>query len=260
MKLKSLGSEDTSSEIICESFLVSDINSFDEVIVFLHEYENKYKEFSILLTLDDLNQAHYTSMHATMAHDLNETDGYDLSQLDPRAFEGGEHIGYLSTQSEFFIRKANFERKIESVSFIDACKRGLTISEEELTLLESIHRDPMTFIDSEIIVRLVPVESSFLAISAFPNGYFRCDLNPFENYAVAKKLHEKYGYKLFGIGASLLGFVRDDVLNEQSAVLLAADIALLYNTTESDPHINSLINLAKTHNYFFLKYIESLEE
>ncbi len=258
MKLKVLGSEDTSHNI-CESFLVSEILSFGELIALFHECEEKHKGCAVLLTLDDLSQAQYTSMHATGSHDLDNTEGHDLSEVDPRAFEDGEHIGHLSTKSEFFIRKKNFERKIENASFADACGRGLTIKDEELTLLESVHKNPMEYIDSKVIIKIVPVEKSYFTIGAFPNGYFTSDLNPFENYSVAKQLSDKYGYKLFGLGASLLGFIRDNALNENEALLLADDLAHLYNQNKSDQIINRLTNLAKANNFLFLKYVDYLE-
>ncbi len=259
MKIKALESEDTGHEILCDSFLITDISSFQELKDLYKEYTDTYEGSSVLLTLDDLGQAQYTSMHATMSQNLDDTEGYDLSEIDPRAFEDGEHIGCLTTKSEFFIREGNFERKVEGSSFTSACNRGLTIDEDEVALLEDIHKNPMSFLDKEVIVKIVPVEKSYLAISGFPNGYFTCDLNPFENYSIAKHFLEKYNYRLFGVGASLLGFIRENRLSDAESKLLEVDLAKLYNQDKAESSVIRLANLSKTNEFFFLKYVEYIE-
>ena len=260
MKLKALKPEDIGDVFLCDSFLATDIASFQELQDLITEYEEKYTGHTALITLDNLGQAEYTSGHATMAHDLDDTDGYDLSDIDPRAFEDGEHIGCLSTQSEFFIRRENFERKAQKANFSDACGRGLTLCDDELNLLQKVNEKPMEHLDRDILLRLVPVKKPYLAICAFPNGYFNCDLNPLENYAVAKHLWEKYEYRLFGVGASLLGFVRGSALKDTESLSLAVDLANLYNQDQTDRGVSRLAAQATENNYLFLKYVEYLEE
>ena len=72
----------------------------------------------------------------------------------------------------------------------------------------------MSSIISSIILKIVPVEKPYEGICGFPNGYFESDLNPFENYALAKHLFDKYNFELFGIGASFLGFFRNEMLEK----------------------------------------------
>lgn len=259
MKVEVLDPQNSDHNGICQSFLISEVGSFGELLNVLYSYREKYCESSILMTLDDLGQAQYTSGHATISHDLDDTDGYDLSGIDPSAFEHGEHIGYLSTRSEFFIRRENFLRKAKGFGFSDASKRGVSLDDEELSLLEEIHANPIGFISDEILLKVVPVEKSYMAMCAFPNGYFTSDLNPFENYAVAKQLSEKYGYELFGIGASLLGFIRNSPLTESEASLLCVDLAFLYNLNETHASIVSLGNIAKAKEFLFIKYVDYLE-
>jgi hypothetical protein len=105
----------------------------------------------------------------------------------------------------------------------------------------------------------VPVEKSYLAICDFPNGYFTCDLNPFENYSVAKLLSDKYGYKFFGIGASLIGFIRKNKPTDNEADLLAKDLSKLYNINDNSQLVDRLANLAKNNNVLFLKYVDDIE-
>jgi len=259
MKLKKLEASDTSHEIICDSFLISEIASFEEIKTLLNEYKEKYKDSSILISLDDLGQAQYTSMHSTLSYDLDDTDGYDLSGLDTEAYEDGEHLGYLSTKSEFFIREENFKKQIQTIKFIDACKKGLTIDNNEMTLLEKINKEPLIFLDKAIIVNIVPVKETSLAISAFPNGYFSCDLNPFENYALSEYLRKNYGYELFGIGASLIAYKRTYVLDKNKLKSLGIDLARLYNREDDEAFIKRFISLLKEQEYLFLKYIDYFE-
>ncbi|QWX85404.1 hypothetical protein H0I23_07115 [Cellulophaga sp. HaHaR_3_176] len=257
MKIEKLKSNQTSNEILFESCLIKNCSSFDTLLDVYQKFKKNNIGKTVILTLDDISQAEYTSSHAAMSHNIDDTDGYDLSEVDSVAFEDGEHLGYLSTPSEFFIRKENFIKQTKNIDFSSACKRGLKIDEEEMVTLEKINKTPLPYLDEYILLKLVPVRNSYEAICGFPNGYFTCDLNPFENYAVAKYLYETYNYELFGIGASLLGFIRDTPLGEKQAETLVLDVMKLYNSQDSIP--NKMIDIVKSKNYFFIKYTESLE-
>lgn len=259
MKLKLVQSADTGHEMICDEYLASEFNALDDVFKAIEEFDTKHPNHLGLATLDDLGQAQYTSMHATMSNNLDDTENHDLSSVDSSAFEGEEHIGYLSTKSEFFIREKNFLVKADPITFSDVCQEGLTIDDDEISTLEKIHTVPLDYIDSEILIKIVPVKSSALTLSAFPNGYFSCDLGPFDNYALAKHLDEKFGYKLFGIGASLIGFKRANNLDGGSSYELGIDIAALYNRNSEKLVVERFSNIAQKYNFLFLKYVEYLE-
>lgn len=188
MKIKPLPSNHRSNENLFDSFIIENLNSFDELIEVYQTYKQNNSDKSIILTLDDLGQAEYTSMHSVMSNDLDETEGYDLSSLDPVCFEDGEHLGYLSTPSEFFIRNENFLKQTKDVDFQSVFDKELTIDEDEISILEKINQSPFEFLDEQIILKIVPVDNSYEAVCGFPNGYFESDLNPFENYALAKHL------------------------------------------------------------------------
>lgn len=248
----------SSGAILFDSYLMEGITSFDELLDVYDKYRKENPGKTIMLTLDDLDQADYTSTHSIMSNDLDETEGYDLSGLDSACFENNQHIGYLSTPSEFFIRKENFLKQAEKVDFSSVCKKGLTMEESELSILKKINLSPLEYMDKRIILKIIPVEKPFQGISGFPNGYFTSDLNPFENYALAKYLFEKYDYELFGIGASLLGFIRNDSLNKEQVKELISDLSKLYNCTETI--FESLSASMQNSRQLFLKYIEYLEK
>lgn len=257
MQINLLDPADTRHEIICDIYTITDIKSFDELLKIREDYQSQYPDHSILLTLDDLGQAQYTSMHAKGAHDLDDIEGYDLGSVDKRAFENGEHLGYLTTKSEFFIRKGNFEKHIQDISFADVCDEGITI-DDELHLLESINLKPEDLLDTEVLMMIVPVSDSALALCAFPNGYFSCDLNPFQNYALAKHLQVNYQYQLLGIGASCIGFIRHEMLRPAEIEKLAIDIARLYQCTDDAESVERFTRMITCNQHLFLKYTESL--
>ncbi|MBI3219949.1 MAG: hypothetical protein HYZ44_10585 [Bacteroidetes bacterium] len=254
MQIQPLTSEQSGRKILFDSYLIDSLTSFDELIEVYKTYKQNNSGKTIILTLDDLGQAEYTSVHSIMTHDLDETEGYDLSGLDKACFEAGEHLGYLSTPSEFFIRKENFLKKINDADFTAACERGLTFGISEISILEKVNRAPLHFLDKQIILKVVPVEKCYEGICGLPNGYFQSDLDPFENYALAKYLFEKYDFELFGIGASFLGFIRNGELEKSQMKELIADLSKLYNTTETA--FDKLGEIIKDNHYLFLKYTE----
>ncbi len=256
MKIEPLKENQSSISTLCESYMFSAYKSFDEIIKTYNDLKKENPKKQVLFTLDDLNQAEYTSSHATMSYDLDETDGYDLSGVDSSAFEDGEHVGYLSTKSEFFIRKANFEKQVVNIDFSNVCKKGLILDEEEAIIQQKKNENPLYLFDEQIIIKIVPVNVSYKAIYGFPNGYFSSDLNPFENYALAKHLYEKYNYEFFGIGASFLGFFRKELLNEKEIKKLTIDLNKLYNKE----NISGNFNYITKSNFLFIKYIESIED
>lgn len=258
MQIRPLTSNHSSNEILFDSFVIENLNSFDELIEVYQTYKQNNSDKTIILTLDDLGQAEYTSGHSINSNDLDQTEGYDLSGLDKSCFENGDHLGYLSTPSEFFIRKENFLKQTEDIDYKSVCEKELTIDEDEILILEKINQSPFEYLDEQIILKIVPVEKSYEGICGFPNGYFESDLNPFENYALARHLFEKYDFELFGIGASFLGFIRNEKLKENKVKELITDLSKLYNTTEK--MFEKFAEIIKNKNHLFLKYIEYIEE
>ena len=258
MQIQPLTADYSSVEILYDSFVIEKLTSFDELIEIYQEYKQNHSGKTILLTLDDLGQAEYTSTHSILYNDLNETDGYDLSGLDKKCFEDGEHIGYLSTPAEFFIRKENFLKKTKAVDFSMVCESGLTIDDNEILVLTKINQSPLPFLDQQILLKIIPVKHSYEGVCGFPNGYFSSDLNPFENYALAKHLNEKYSFELFGIGASYVGFIRNETLTENNIRELKTDLSKLYNTTENA--LDHFVKTIQNNKYLFLKYIEYISD
>ena len=173
MRLRSLEANESGSQILFECFLIEEIDSFSELLEVYQKIKNDNLGNSVILTLDILDQSEYTSNHAILFHDLDDTEGYDLSGVDPAAFEDGEHIGYLSTPSEFFIRKQNFLKKVQGIGFSDACERGLIIEEDEILILEKVNNFPVQYLDKQVVVKIVPVSKSYEAVCGFRTAIFQ---------------------------------------------------------------------------------------
>lgn len=167
MEIKPLIPGLTFTEILVESYLIEDLTSFSELMDVFNKYKTDNSQKTVLITLDNLDQAEYTSTHSIMTNDLDETEGYDLSGLDSACFENNEHIGYLSTPTEFFIRKENFLKRAENIDFSTVCEKGLTIDEDEVLILKNINLSPFKYLDKRIILKIVPVEEPYLGISGF---------------------------------------------------------------------------------------------
>lgn len=257
MEIKQLIPGQTKRTLLYETYYIKEPASIEALVDTYKTYRDNNPGKTVLLTLDDLGQAEYTSTHATINYNLDDTEGHDLTGIDAACFEDGDHLGYLSTPSEFYIRKANFLKQAQAVSFSDSCAKGMTIDEDEIELLEAINENPLSYIQQQLLLKIVPVERSYEAISGFPNGYFTADLNPFENYALARHLSEKYGFELLGIGASLLGFIRETPLEAEQAAALIADLAKLYNTAAEE--LRNLQDQLEENELLFLKYVETLE-
>src|SRR5262245_5461098 len=151
------GEPKTFTTLLCDGYHLSRPPSFRALLDVLHEKEALHPEARLLATLDNFPQASYTSGHATDTHELDDTTGYDLSRVDPAALEDGEHRGYLTTKSEFFIRRGNLMKKAEAVTYADA--RGKLVWGRDNYDLDffSANTRPDEIIDGEIYIQIVPV-------------------------------------------------------------------------------------------------------
>lgn len=242
-------------ERLFDSFLIEDIKSYEELMGVYQTYKQNHPDKTVILTLDSLDQAEYTSGHACAYNSLLDTEGYDLTGLDKACYdEDNEHLGHLSTPSEYFIIRENFLKKTKGIDFKTVCEKGIDNSEDDVLDLENMNESPLAFLDQQVILKILPVEKPYEGLTGFPNGYFSADFSPFENYALSKHLFEKYNFELFGIGASFLGFIRNEPLKDNELKALLADLAKLYNTTESE--FQKLADIIKNKNHLFLRYTE----
>jgi len=216
-------------EYLCDVYEAEKYDSQTELLDDWRALGNMFPDSRILLTLDDLGQAQYTSMHSKGSHDLDETEGYDLSSLDAICFENGEHVGYLSSKSEFFIRLGNFEKLCKESSLEQIVQeKNLLLNDESLSELISAQENWVSILDDSIYAFIAIVNTAEDSLAAFPNGYFSSDLSPFENHALCRHLRENYDYSLMGIGASYLALIRETKLDTSRASDLTDLLLKLY--------------------------------
>lgn len=248
--------------LLCDGVTAENVPDFASLRALHSRLQAENSEKRVLMTLDDPGQAAYTSGHSIETHRLDDTEGHDLSALGPECFEDGEHVCYLSTPAEFPIRLANLKASAAGVSFDDAC--GVLYWEGGAVggpiFPDTVMFEPDAALwrnkSDQIFVQFVPVTRAADALAAFPNGYFHCDLDPLQNYALALHLEERHGMALFGVGASYLAFRRDDALGGDEAEALARDLVKLYMEAPEDA-VARLRNALTGKDWLLLRYTES---
>ncbi len=223
----------TFNTVLCDGVSVSGLTGFAELRAVVAELQRQHPDARILTSLDNVGQADYTSGHTVDKSGLDDTAGHDLSGLEAVCFEGGEHLGHLSTPAEFPIRLANLltaSRPFDPASFAG----GLPwLSGGDGTDIVNANRAPdaalRLTLDRQAIVQIVPVTRAADALAAFPNGYFVNDLQPAENHALAGHLEAHYGLALFGVGAEFLAFRRGQPCDAPLALAVATELVALYD-------------------------------
>ncbi|WP_137937574.1 hypothetical protein [Chitinivorax sp. B] len=115
----------------------------------------------------------------------------------------------------------------------------------------------MSILDQPPYILLVPVKHNYETLYAFPNGYFSCDLSPFENWLLAKYMEVEFGYRLMGLGASHIAFIRPNELDEVQVDKLIDFLLRLYpNHDEEDNLPNLLGQIIRQQKLLVLRYVE----
>lgn len=255
MELKFLDS--SNENFLCDRYKVLDCDNFNELSDAISKLEKKFPDYQFLATLDDLGQACYTSMHTKMYHDLDNTEDESLEHLPAECFEeDGEHKGYLSCKEEFAIRKRNIEKKLAEVSFSDVCNKGVGLYCDGEKDFDEANRNASSILDSEVYILKVPVEYCYETICAFPNGYFGCDLNPFENIILAKTLYQKFNYHLIALGASHLAFKKNSALSDSVVIELVELMNQVYSDVFDIKLRERFSSYIKNNEFLILSYTE----
>ncbi|MGX1174408.1 DUF4253 domain-containing protein [Pseudomonas sp. R151218B TE3479] len=242
----------------CDEYGVSGITSFDDLTEARRKIAESHPGFKPLFSLDDLHQARYTSGHARSNSGMDDATEEDIAGLPQECFENGEYVGYPTTKAEFAICLRNFTNLVAATSFEDACAHGLTLDEQALQEWIGYQEKPVSIIDQPMSALLVPVQESYQALAAFPNGYFTSDLDPAKNFAVARHFSEAHGYELMGVGASYIGFIRAEPPDLSLANLVAKDFCALYNTSveELQARIFAVAQAVSGRTHLWLRYVE----
>lgn len=253
------GRPQTFVSFLCDGLSARGVASFAGLLELQQRLQAERPDVRVLASLDDLRQACYTSGHGIERHDLDETQGHDLSELSPEAFDEGEHRGHLSTASEFPIRLANLRRQAAEVSLDQIVGVLPWSTDDDENDLVSINRDPdaaLQIADEDPVVFLyAPVSSGADAVAVFPNGYFSSDLNPMQNHVLARHLEANFGLVLIGIGARFLGLRCAVALTEEVAEQVSAVLIKLYEDAPADAE-QTLTKLITGRTWLLVRYTE----
>lgn len=221
-------------------------------------YDQAPADHRHLLTLDDLGQALYTSMHASMSHDLDGGPWLLEAGIDPSWLEEGEFLrDDLPLEQHFKVRRLSFERQLHGVDFDVLFEKDLSLNEETRAELEAANTDLLPLLDREVYLLRVPVQRACQALYAFPNGYFRSDLSPLESFRLAEHLEDRYGYALFGLGASLIAFRRTRALDQAETDSLLDLLVRLYAAPGDEASTRALFaGVVGQHPLLILRYTE----
>ncbi|MFH3675840.1 hypothetical protein WAH59_21990, partial [Acinetobacter baumannii] len=79
-----------------------------------------------------------------------------------------------------------------------------------------------------IQVKLVNIQTETKKFAACLNGYFTCDLNPFESFSLIEHLDQNYGLEYVGLGASLLFFIKTSKFDANKTPQLLNELSNFY--------------------------------
>lgn len=204
-------------------YKISDWSTVDELLAFRDEKRSADPATQLLFILDDPNQAEYTSYHAVDTHDLKDVSPNDLPPDERAVYEEKYDLTEARVRS---LVAAALLRLADNTTF-DVDQRLIPIDAEEVELLEA-YENPQRAFGSPAYCLETPGEEPSLAIAALPNGYFRGDLDPGENYLLAEQLRQSFGYEIVGLGSCLAAYVRPEPVNLDEAKEVVASVAGLY--------------------------------
>ncbi|RZG77522.1 hypothetical protein [Acinetobacter sp. WCHAc060025] len=207
----------------------------------------------VFVVLDDVGQAMYTSMHATQNDDLYfdlEEQFKDVSENDFKQIEAQQGVHEVN----YYVKQLLKDKNIIEIKDLKNC---LKYDTDDFKVICQMNHAPLAVLESELRIKLVDVETEVLKFAVLPNGYFSCDLQPFESFAIIQLL-EKFGFEFLGLGASLLGFVKTESFKIEKSTALIDELNQVYHFDLSTQ--NTLIQHIKTQNYLILTYTESPQE
>lgn len=237
---------------------IVEIQSWDELLESYLALKQQVKPKKVFLVLDDRSQAEYTSMHAQLGDKLY----FDDSQY----FEGIEDIGSQESRlvENNIVTPLLFQHHIQQLSHVDHQRSFESLAgkmqhydESDLEALVYFNQHLLISTKTEIAVKVAAVETEALKLAMMPNGYFSCDFDSFENFAIIQRM-QHYGFEFIGLGASLLAWIKTSDFNAEKIEDLIQDLALIYPLDLSNQ--KAMKALILKNNYLILPYSESPQE
>jgi hypothetical protein len=239
------GGTKTFTPLLCPGYLCEGVTSVCQLLDIMQDKSAGHPGALMLATLDDAGQAFYTSGHTI---DANELDPIPDDEEDDGA--DGVPLPDFATRRDRLLQSAG-------AVTLDQLDNRLWWGGEARPSFLALQDNPDAILDrDEIYIQAVPVTHAWEMIAAFPNGYFRDDFSPMENLVLARHVEETFGYALFGIGASYLGFRRTAQLSPERLDALTAFIISLH-AESNDPELPGKIRMTlEATDLLFLAYVD----
>ncbi len=229
--------------------LLGDSPTLDEVLGYLATRHAADPRHRYLCTLDDAGQCRYTSMHASDDARIALYEDEDPATPDDALAARERLLAHVIAQLEHSSHRLEWS----------ALAGTLMCSDADIEALVAANAAPDLIVDEVVCVQQVPVVRDDLLIAALPNGYFSADWDIFQNHALIRHLQEHHGYRLFGLGASWLGFQRDSAPLPAEASALVTDLQHIFATGRDDTWSHLAATLA-TRTTLLLGYTEDFSE
>lgn len=236
---------------------IVEIHSWAELLESYFSLKQDLHPKKVFLVLDDAAQAKYTSMHAVEDDRLYVDFSDDLNEIevnDPLWERTYQNV-FVPKQLQHYIQQLshpNHQRSFESLA-----GKMQHYDENDLEALVYFNQHLLISIDSEIAVKVANIETEALKLAMMPNGYFSCDFDAFENFAIIQQM-QHYGFEFIGLGASLLGWIKTSDFKADKIEDLIQDLAVIYPLDSS--HQKAMKALILKNSYLILPYSESPQE
>ncbi len=209
---------------------VSGVEDIGQLVATVREARTAVPEYRVLITLDDIDQAAYTSMHAWEADELEVPDDEWGAPSDGEEWDDAADARHELAQA---MRLARLLAEQRGTTPLEGIAERLSTNEADVAALVRVNSEPNLLLDRVSHLLTVPVDADDLVLAGAPNGYFSGDLDVFANHALAWHLQQRHGYRLFGEGASWLGFERDQPLGAEEAAAVVADLVSAYGAPDA---------------------------
>lgn len=213
------------------------IESITNVLSLYDELKNKFVEYTPLFIFEDIGQCEYTSFH-------RQISDYSSEEIDDPACKQQ----FLYTLEQLNKTKISLDEIYTETFFT-----------EDFYKLRDVNNNPVHLFKCGLDIKLCPTKKSTDTFAAMINGYFECDFQPNENYAIIQKLYSDYHFDFIGIGSVFLFFKRIQPLSKELAKNLSYDLEKIYNFTSEELQ-KILSEHLTTKEYLFLPYSENFEE
>ncbi len=240
------GGTKTFVPLLCPGYHCKGVSTMSTLLQIMDEKSTAHPGARMLATLDCVGQAFYTSGHAI-----------DANALDP-APDDAEVIGEDDTPPlPDFATRLDRLVKAASVVTLDQMSKHLWWTGEDRLSFFALQDEADAILDpNDIYIQAVPVSHAWETMAAFPNGYFAGDFSPMQNLVLARHLEESFGYALFGIGASYIGFRRTSSFSADRLGDLAAFIVSLHSEWNESDLLWKVRMILEASDLLFLAYVD----